>query len=108
MSNLKWFHYSQNNSGGYFIDNDDVSHDIFVQAESAELANIKAEKITADYSEFCDCCGERWYIYADDGDGTETPEIYGEKLFSVKPSPYRNRAILYFANGHREVVILKN
>lgn len=59
---LKWFEIDQNNSGGYYIENDVVGSKLFVQAPSAEEANAIAAELTEPYSEYCECCGERWYL----------------------------------------------
>jgi len=57
---MKWYTVSQNNSGGYFIQNDDVDQYVSVQASTKEEAEEKLEEITSSYSEYCNCCGERW------------------------------------------------
>lgn len=101
---MKWFTYDQNNSGGYFIDNDEVTHMICVQAENADAANAKAEEITKEYGEYCECCGERWYINEVDGDGFDVPSHYGEPLSSSQPSHYRKYAVLHFASGEMRKV----
>ena len=64
--NLRWFEYRQNNSGGSFVSNDEVSHFVFIQAESTDAANKKAEEVGiyfdgCDKGWDCDCCGDRWY-----------------------------------------------
>lgn len=97
---LKWFHYSQNNSGGYFIENDEVSEDLFVQAEDANQANKKAFEVTEDYSKYCECCGERWWISAGDKDGCEVPTIYETKITEkYKPFKIDTYATLHYADG---------
>ena len=57
---LKWYHFRQNNSGGYFINNDNVGEDVFIQASSVSEVKQKAEEIFDEYREYCECCGERW------------------------------------------------
>lgn len=57
---LKWYHFRQNNSGGYFINDENVGEDVFIQASSVEEVKQKAEEIFNEYREYCDCCGERW------------------------------------------------
>lgn len=64
--NLHWFEYRQNNSGGVFFMDDDASIYVFIQAESADAANQKAEEVTiyfdgCESDRDCDCCGDRWY-----------------------------------------------
>ena len=78
MSNLKWYEYTQNNSGGSFDSDDKVCHRVFIQAESDFESLVKAEDIGI-YLDGCDdgldcpCCGDRWY------EATETifPLEYG-------------------------------
>lgn len=96
--------YAQNNSGGYFIDNDDVSHLICVQAENSEIANTRAEQITEPYDEYCSCCGIRWYIAERDDDGADVPSEYGMPLSESEASYYRQTAVLHFANGEKRKV----
>ena len=36
--NTKFFTFNQNNSGGYFIINDDVAHYLIIEAQNAEEA----------------------------------------------------------------------
>lgn len=97
---LKWFHYNQNNSGGYFIQNDVVAEDVFVQAFSAAEASAIVSPALEEYSQYCECCGERWYYWQDDEDGTDEPEKYGESIFnSYKTFGSDGYAILYWHNG---------
>ena len=42
----KFYLFHQNNSGGYFIQNDSVDIYVMIQAESAEDANNKAEDLS--------------------------------------------------------------
>ena len=95
---LKWYGINQNNSGGYIIENDFVGSDIFIQATSPEEAEEKALRIVSDYSEYCHCCGERWYINFDESDGNSEPCKYGEPL-SVKYKPYGEYAVLHHYDG---------
>lgn len=101
---MKWFTYSQNNSGGYFIDNDDVSHLICIEAENADQANSRALEITEDYGEYCTCCGERWYCSEWEEDGASEPSQYKVALSKSEPSSYRITAVLHFANGNKRKV----
>ena len=98
--NLLWFAFSQNNSGGFFIQNDSVDHYVMVQAPSAAEAVEKANEIFSDYSEYCECCGERWSTYfIDDSDGSELPMIYGEPVTHAEKGMFREFAILHLWDG---------
>ena len=98
---LKWFNFNQNNSGGYYIENDEVGSDVYIQAVDAKTANRQAEHVFSDHSEYCDCCGERWSYYVRDSDGFPEPQKYGEPLEEYK-SRFGKTAILYHANGKVE------
>lgn len=59
--------FSQNNSGGYYIEDENlgISERIFIEAKSKEQAlsifNEIAEKYgQSAFYEYCTCCGERW------------------------------------------------
>ena len=78
----KFFHFSQNNSGGSFDINETVAHHVIIEAHSAKEANARAEDVGiyfngCDTGADCNCCGDRWYE-ASDRDGKDTPLIYGE------------------------------
>ena len=98
---LKWFNFNQNNSGGYYIENDEVGSDVYIQAVDAKTANHKAEHVFSDHSKYCDCCGERWSYYIDDDDGYEIPTKYGKSIEEDSPR-FGKTAILYHANGKVE------
>jgi hypothetical protein len=60
-----FYKYNQNNSGGHFIINDEVTKHVIIEADSAEEANQRAEKIGIYFNgvscgQDCDCCGDRW------------------------------------------------
>lgn len=105
---LKWFDYDQNNSGGYYYENEDVGCRVFVQAKNGSIADERMWKITYDYMDFCECCGERWCFYADEG--TESPSVYGKKIEPDSESMNRiygffgSVAVFYFDDGRKVVV----
>lgn len=73
---MNWYEYSQNNSGGSFDVNDKVCHRLYIQAETAEQANAKAEELECYWDGCasdmdCPCCGDRWYRNYDDA-GVDT------------------------------------
>ena len=62
---MKFYEYNQNNSGGHFDVDDKVCHRLFIEAESKEQANDKAEELGVYFDGVekgmdCDCCGDRW------------------------------------------------
>lgn len=98
---LKWFHFAQNYSGHYFIEDDEVGSDVYIQAPNAETAIRKAKHLFEEKSEYCDCCGERWSYYADDDRGSEIPMRYGKPL-EEGGSWFGKTALLHYANGKVE------
>lgn len=81
-----FYKFGQNNSGGSFDYDGErgISHIVFIEADSAEEANRRAESIGiyfygAETGADCDCCGDRWYE-ADDYDASEEPRYDGETL----------------------------
>lgn len=76
-----FYHFSQNNSGGYFITdtNNGVGEHMIIEARSPEDAWDRLREIgdkVGGFWNYCDCCGERWHDYSEEG--TEIPTIYGE------------------------------
>ncbi|MMZ62859.1 hypothetical protein D1872_250850 [compost metagenome] len=100
--NTKFFHFRQNNSGGYFITNDDVAPNLIVEAMNAKEAEQKMNDITSDYLQFCPCCGERWSSWIDDDDGTEEPTVWGKSLDECKDA-----TIIHYIDGRKEKVNYK-
>lgn len=83
----RYFHFSQNNSGGSFDVNDTVAHHVIIQAHSAAEANRLAKDVGIYFGgcysgRDCDCCGDRWSEVWDEGD--ESPLIYGEDPATIK------------------------
>jgi hypothetical protein len=102
-----FFRFSQNNSGGYFIENEDVAIHLIIEALSAREAKSKMEDITASYSQYCSCCGERWSSWIDDDDGTEEPQIYGEPITTYRPSYRDETCVIYYSDGRKENILIK-
>ena len=80
----KFYTIDQNNSGGYYIKNDDVDYYVSVQADSPYEAEKLLERVVADHSNFCECCGERWHIWLDEEDAYDVPTNYGVPLTKLK------------------------
>jgi hypothetical protein len=63
---LKWFEFTQNNSGGNFTVNGELCHRLFVQAATDDQAVEIAEGLGVYFDGCengmdCPCCGDRWY-----------------------------------------------
>ncbi|MBB3004412.1 hypothetical protein FHX57_006794 [Paraburkholderia tropica] len=105
--NLKWFRFGQNNSGGYFVEDENVCEDVYVQARSAEEAIAKAETF-CDNSDSCPCCGDRWSFWVDDSDGTDEPMRYGEPVRTLTKGLYSTKAKLHHFDGTIETIKLQD
>lgn len=103
---LRFFSFDQNNSGGGFVVDNDVAHNVIIEAATADEANAKAEDIGiyfngCDDGSDCPCCGDRWYP-VDESDGEDAPNIYGndpelhDELFAEAGQPYCH---VYYADG---------
>jgi hypothetical protein len=104
-----FYTYSQNNSGGSFKVNSDVTQYVIIEADNHNDANEKAEFIGlywngVDEGNDCECCGDRWFpSYA--AAGTKKPEIYCEdpalhaNAFAKTGEPYCH---VYFLNGSKQ------
>ena len=100
--------FRQNNSGGYFIENENVGMFVIIEGEDLHSILDKARDVFHDYREYCQCCGERW----DDnwkgyGDLKLEPLICGTSVYEYT-SWFGGQAIIYRLNGTKEVVNLIN
>ena len=96
----KYYHFSQNNSGGCLDHKPDkgIVHHVIIEAMNADHANQRAEEIGlyfdgCDSGTDCECCGDRWRR-TDEYDANDTPMVYGEpaesyvdKWFTDKGEP---------------------
>lgn len=96
---MKWYHFDQNNSGGFFVMNDDVGEHVFIQASDEESAMHKFSLLDNQGDNWCECCGQRWYGC----DEQNEPSIYGKPLtegFSCYT--FAGYVVLHYANGDIE------
>lgn len=108
----KFWHFSQNNSGGRFdfSESQGITHHVVIEAESAEDANIQAVQKGlyfdgCDTGQDCHCCGDRWYQQWRD-DGKEVPSVYGQPL-GIKSNGHGwmkagKETAVHFADGRIE------
>ncbi|WP_328742941.1 hypothetical protein OG436_29560 [Streptomyces caniferus] len=104
-----FYTYDQNNSGGGF-DYDEsrgLGIVVIVEADSASLADDRAEEIGLyfDGEDDCDCCGNRWYAASSGGD--TVPSVYGTPVqsYAWKWKWAREgfpEAFVHFADGRVE------
>lgn len=106
---MKFYHYSQNNSGGHFTYDKKagITHHVIIEASSPSDADARAEKIGLYFDGCekemdCDCCGDRWSRTYSKGD--EVPSIYSkpvtEPLSSIMGKWIEGyEAFVHYANG---------
>lgn len=103
----KFFHFSQNNSGGHFHADESVAHHVIIEAVDALHANARAESIGlyfdgCDKDIDCSCCGDRWYAKWNGDVGDAGPMIYDKRpeeycdIFTKSGDPYCH---VYFLDG---------
>lgn len=104
---MPFFMFSQNNSVGELIRDDDVCEFVIIEAPTATDDNDKAESVGLYFDGLgdCQCCGNRWYK-VDDSDSNEEPMIYAEPLDRAGRTLFRRFAILYRADGTKTLVPL--
>lgn len=110
-----FYEYKQNNSGGSFDVDDKLCNRLFIEADSAKIANRIAEGLGCywngvDAGLDCECCGDRWTPRSE-GDwrcvnldkvnewyGVNTIEEYAQYL-ADKYGMTIPDARIYYANG---------
>ena len=100
--------FRQNNSGGYFIRDENI--DVFVIIEGDNLNDIlnRAKDVFMDYREYCMCCGKRWDDdWKNNDDLTQIPMIDDESIYEFNDSYYEgDKIIVYRKDGTKETVEL--
>jgi hypothetical protein len=97
----KFWVLNQNNSGGYYINNEIVKEYVIIEARNVENCQQKAGNIFEDYRECCSCCGERWDddLLIED-ESTKTPNIYAKEInLEAELSPDDGNVVIYFIDG---------
>lgn len=108
----KFYCFDQNNSGGSFVVDENVAHNVIIEANSAAHANELALKIGiyfngCDDGTDCSCCGDRWHVMDELG-GKETPMIYNKppelhrEMFGEEDQPYCH---IYYLDGLKKTYI---
>lgn len=75
-----FYEFDQNNSGGYFVEDNTLCHRLFIEADSLSEAISKAEDLGCYWDGVasgidCSCCGDRWHEpWGDKG------EVFPKKL----------------------------
>lgn len=63
-SQTYFYVFDQNNSGGYFVTDENVASEIIIEATEEQQAVTRLNEIInqkPEYTNFCPCCGKRWY-----------------------------------------------
>jgi hypothetical protein len=106
-----FYTFNQNNSGGYFVidEKHGVCEHVIIEAETLGQADARLQAIGANvdgFSDWCNCCGERWSSsWMDDDDGTEQPMIYDTLVHEEVKDGFRTRCFVHHADGRIECVI---
>lgn len=69
---MKFYLFNQNNSGGSFVVDDNLTHRVLIEADTVDEAIERAENLGMYWHGVedgydCPCCGDRWYTPDDEG-----------------------------------------
>lgn len=81
-----FWEFRQNNSGGSFVINDNVTVHVIIEATSATDANSRAEDVGVYFGGYgdCSCCGDRWSsAWNDDRPDYHTLEEIDEQFLNT-------------------------
>lgn len=107
----RFWHISQNNSGGSF-DFDEargITHEVIIEARTLDEASARAQDIGLYFDGVrdgrdCGCCGDRWSEPY--GDGDEIPSVHGKPVAERVPSVFRpadgKSVCIHFLDGRKE------
>ena len=101
---MTFYVYRQNNSGGYFVEDENVSIHVIVEADTEEQANEKFDEILdgdSQYTTYCPCCGQRWGGIDETYQKVEVDSVVAEQL---KKHRYYDEAILYMEDGTKKKI----
>lgn len=93
-----FYHFRQNNSGGYFArqcGRYTIAPSVIIEAPDADAANQRAEEMGLFRMLYCACCGQR-FRRVESCDGVETLALYGVPCI---PTEDAHDTIVYFADG---------
>lgn len=100
----KFWEFIQNNSGGYFVEDDEngVCESVIIEAQTSDEAWNRLEKVgdkVGGFWNYCGCCGERWSNWLDEDDGKDVPMHYDTPLEEAEKSMFRDRAFVHYYDG---------
>src|SRR5262245_57822169 len=89
-----FYEFSQNNSGGYFVNHPEkgIGHTVWVEADDACHANARAVIIGLYFDGCrtgvdCTCCGDRWHRQWGDEQGVKAPVPYERRYWYDEDGP---------------------
>ena len=91
----------QNNSGGYFIENEDVGYLVAVEGFDKKDVSRRFDEIVRPYGEFCSCCGPRWDGIEFTGWSDPEEEITLENFQEISDEN-EVYCVLHFINGTKK------
>jgi hypothetical protein len=104
---MPFFHFDQNNSGGSYDIDDNVSPLVIIEAADDDAAYDKALEIgiyfggVADGRD-CECCGDRWYSQ-DEGIETFDEEAILKDWRNKSVHRGETYAIVHFIDGSKKL-----
>lgn len=106
---MNFYEYNQNNSGGHFDVDNEVTVEVFIEAPSAERANAIAESVGiyfdgCDDGRDCECCGDRW-SRASTWNVVEQDKLEETNTNSGWVKPGQAWRHIYFADGTKKSLI---
>ena len=98
----RFYEFSQNNSGGSFITDNNLCHRLLIEATTYEGAIKKAKEMGVYFDgcetgQDCSCCGDRWYEPNDKkfpltyGSFTEEEALKYGKAYNAKIAPSKSK-----------------
>jgi len=95
----KFFVYSQNNSGGYYVQDGVVDQVVVVEADNADDADSRASKKGVFSYHYCDCCGPRFCGQYDKAKGFRSVKAAVADSWMQSPG-----VVVHFKDGRVEKV----
>ena len=103
-----FYTFSQNNSGGYFVENEKygIGEYVIIEESTPELAFKKLmsfDSVIKGFLHSCRCCGDRWFNKPIDS--SENPEIWGENVYESYSSSCMEKCFIHRLDETIEKII---
>lgn len=104
-----FYQFRQNNSGGSYDIDDDISSNVVVEGVDSDDCYQRAQKIGIYFDgvlkgQDCDCCGDRWY----GGDEITFSLDHANEVLTQDYSTFRfdhNVTVIHYLNGDRKYIV---